>query len=335
MTGIFIFALNQKKIVALSGKTIIALARKKVIDIDELDKSIRDKVVLSAFDKLKTGEQLTIFSSYDPITLKRVFEKKRPGYYRWNYLKKDSVKQEIRITKHGSSRLTVNEIIALYPGAVSVFEQYCIAYYLKGNTYLSDISRLRGLKEPQLIAEIVATSASSYPEMRFRDWDIPLIIKFLIHNHHVYLRKTLQAIRVLISHVAEIYHTDQPEIISVSEKFEELSKELEEHLKEEEEKVFPAIRDYFDARQKGLAIVNDVDIKYSINWLKEDHIIMATDLKCLRDLCNNYIPPPNACPAYCFLYEELLKFEKDQHFHIYLENNILFSAAKNLLKPAD
>ncbi len=310
------------------------MAGGKVINIDKLDKSIRDKVVLSAFDKLRTGEQITILSSYDPLTIKKVFEKRRPGYFRWNYFKNDNGNQEIRITKHGSSRLTVNEIIALYPGAIAVFEKHRIAYYLKGNTYLSDISKLHYLKEHKLIAEIITISGSSVPEMRFWDWDVPLIIRFLFNNH-IHLRETLKDIGMLIGHVAEIYRKDQPEIISVKEKFEELAKELRDHLKEEEEKVFPAIHDFFEAKQKGDSFLNEMDMKYSINWLKEDHIIMATDLKCLRDLCNNYIPPPKACPAYCFLYEELQKFEKEQHFHIYLENNILFSAAKKLLKGAN
>lgn len=310
------------------------MAGEKVIDIDKLDKGIRDKVVLSAFDKLRTGEQITILSSYDPLTLKKAFEKKRPGYFRWNYFKNDPGKQEIRITKHGSSRLTVNEIIALYPGAIPVFEKYQIAYYLKGNTYLSDISKLLRLKEHKLIAEIVAVSTSSVPEMRFWDWDVPLIIRFLVNNH-VHIKETLKDISMLIGHVTEIYRNDQPEIVSVKKKFEELAEELSDHLEEEEKKVFPAIYDFFTARQKGEPLVNEMDMKYSINWLKEDHIIMATDLKCLRDLCNNYKPPPKACPAYCFLYEELRRFEKDQHFHIYLENNILFSAAKELLKAAN
>ena len=310
------------------------MAREKIINLDKLDKSIRDKVVLNTFDKLRTGGQLTLLSSYDPITIKKVFEKKRPGYFHWNYFKKMPGEQEIRITKHGSSRLTINEIIGLYPGAVSVFEKHCIPYYLKGNTYLSDVARFRGLKEQKLIAEIVETSESSYPVMRFRSWDIPLIIDYILDNHHVYLRETLKDIRALIANVAAIHRQDHPEILSVKNKFEELAEALPVHLNEEEEMVFPAILEFYRAVENGSRVINDIDMKYSINWLKEDHIIMATDLKCLRDLCNNYIPPSNACPAYCFLYEELLKFEKDQHFHIYLENNVLFSAAKKLLKTA-
>lgn len=307
------------------------MANRKILDIDKLDNRIRDKVVLSAFDKLRKGEQITILASYDPLTIKKKFDKTRPGYFRWNYIKKDSLNQEIRITKHGSSRLTVNEIIRLYPGAISVFEKHQIAYYLKGNQYLSNISKLRGIKENKLIAEIVSTSGASYPELRFHEWDIPLIINYIISNHHTYLKETLKEIGVLIDHVAAIHIVNRREIVQVKTKFNEISNELMKHLKEEEETVFPEIQKFYTAKKSNGTANDEAKMKYSINWLKEDHIITATDLKCLRDLCNNYIPPANACPAFCLLYEEMLRFEKDQHFHIYLENNILFSAAKKLL----
>jgi len=301
----------------------------KIIYIDKLDNRIQKKVIFSAFDKLREGGQITIMANYDPISIKKVFEQTRPGFFRWNYIKKDAPKWEIRITKHGSSRLTVNEIIGLYPGSIPVFKKYKISYFLKGQDYLSDISRHCRIKESKLIAEIIATAGSSYPELRFKDWDIPFIIDFIITNHHAYLRETLKEIDALIDHVVISHLDDYAEIIPIKTKFNELIKDLLIHVQEEEEKVFPAIILFFKTQHKDDTMISDM--KYSINWLREDHISTGTDMKCLRELSNNYIPPANACPALCFLFEEMLKFEKDQHFHIHMENNVLFAAAKKLI----
>ncbi len=305
------------------------MIKHKIIDIDKLDNSIQKKVIFSAFDKLREGGQITIKANYDPISIKKVFEQTRPGFFRWNYIKKDAPKWEIKITKHGSSRLTINEIIGLYPGSIPVFEKYRISYFLKGQDYLSDISGHLNMKESKLIAEIVATAGSSYPEMRFKDWNIPFIVDFIITNHHTYLRETLKEVSVLINHVVTSHIDDYPEIIPIKTKFNELTKDLLIHVREEEESIFPAIIHFFNTPHKNDTMISDM--RYSINWLREDHISTGTDMKCLRDLSNNYIPPANACAAICLLFEEMLKFEKDQHFHIHLENNVLFAAAKKLI----
>lgn len=305
------------------------MKKHKIIDIDKLGKSIQKKVIFNTFDKLREGEQLTLHASYDPISIKKVFEQTRPGFFRWNYVKDNETKWEIRITKHGSSRLTVNDIIELYPGSIPVFEKYQISYFLKGEDYLSDISKHCNMKESKLIAEIVATASTSYPEIRIKDWDIPFIIDFIVTNHHSYARKTLKEVSVLIEHIASSHLDDYKKITPIKIKFNEFTKDLLSHLREEEVTVFPAIIRFFKTKHKDDTLISDM--KFSINWLREDHIATGTDLKCLRDLSNNYIPPKNACPALSLLFEEMIKFEKDQHFHIHLENNVLFTTAKKLL----
>ena len=44
----------------------------------------------------------------------------------------------------------------------------------------------------------------------------------------------------------------------------------------------------------------------------------------------NYTPPPDACPTFIALCEELRRIEDGLHRHFHLENNILFPKALRL-----
>jgi len=52
----------------------------------------------------------------------------------------------------------------------------------------------------------------------------------------------------------------------------------------------------------------------------------------MRNFCNNYIAPVESSPGFKILFEELKKFEMDMHFHMHLENNVLFTKVQSLLK---
>ena len=47
----------------------------------------------------------------------------------------------------------------------------------------------------------------------------------------------------------------------------------------------------------------------------------------MRALTNAYQAPQGACPTFQALYRALEEFERDLHWHVHLENNILFPRA--------
>ena len=79
--------------------------------------------------------------------------------------------------------------------------------------------------------------------------------------------------------------------------------------------------------------ITDIDsFDDAINWMEEDHILTGTSLKTMRNYCNNYVAPTDSSPGFIILFEELKKFEHDMHFHMHLENNVLFTKVVNALK---
>ena len=116
----------------------------------------------------------------------------------------------------------------------------------------------------------------------------------------------------------------------IKERFTEFKGELEDHLNDEENIVFPSYKKLEIAMIKGkLKEVKDFDD--AISWMEEDHILTGSSLKVLRNYCNNYVAPKESSPGFKILYDELEKFEYDMHFHMHLENNVLFTKVVNAL----
>jgi len=55
-------------------------------------------------------------------------------------------------------------------------------------------------------------------------------------------------------------------------------------------------------------------------------------LKKMNELSNGYEPPADACNTYRAAYANLKALEDDIHYHIHLENNILFPKSLELEK---
>jgi regulator of cell morphogenesis and NO signaling len=58
-----------------------------------------------------------------------------------------------------------------------------------------------------------------------------------------------------------------------------------------------------------------------------DHEDEGAILSKIRVLTNGFAEPAGACPTFRALYGALEEFERDLHWHVHLENNILFPRA--------
>ncbi|MDH5604257.1 MAG: hemerythrin domain-containing protein, partial [Cyclobacteriaceae bacterium] len=68
-------------------------------------------------------------------------------------------------------------------------------------------------------------------------------------------------------------------------------------------------------------------VENPISMMEFEHEKAGSVLKEIRDLSQNFTPPLHACNTYRVYYAKLQEFEEDLHFHIHLENNILFPKA--------
>lgn len=68
--------------------------------------------------------------------------------------------------------------------------------------------------------------------------------------------------------------------------------------------------------------------------MEAEHTSTGDNMKKIRELSGNFVPPEDACASYTYLYNKLEEFEKDLHQHIHLENNILFPKSIKLEKES-
>jgi regulator of cell morphogenesis and NO signaling len=137
------------------------------------------------------------------------------------------------------------------------------------------------------------------------------------------VREIIPELETLIDHLVTAHASTHPQLPMIKERFAEFKAELEEHMKDEENIVFPSFKK-FEASKGDENSKNSNELDDSISWMEEDHILTGTTLKSLRNFCNNYVAPADSSPGFKILFEELRKFEMDLHFHMHLENNVLF-----------
>ncbi len=302
------------------------MSGKKVFDVRGVDKSLRKKIIFKLFHELKDGKHLELISNHSLAPLYKIFQKEKQDFFTWDELENGPEVWKISIRKMELPYLTINEIVSKYPMAVEVLEQHGIAYYKLGPTKLVDVSP----NAKAVFREIRHTKKLSVNPLKIHHWTIGCTINYIINNHHAYIWEVIPEIEKLIGQLINTNCTTHPQFAMIQQKFSEFKTELEEHLRDEEEIVFPSfIKLEKSLRQHRREEPNDyLD---AIHWMEEDHILASTSLMSIRNLCDNYVAHKGSL-GFETLYEELRDFEYDMHFHMHLENNILFSKVINTLK---
>lgn len=302
----------------------------KVLDVREIDKRFRRKIILNIFDDLQGEQQLELISDHSLAPLNILFEKEMHGFFRWEDLEKGPELWRISIRKTDALNLTIIDILKQFPFAIDILEEKGIPYYKFGNKKLLDInSDARAIYE-----EIKLSKQLLVNPLRTDRWSISFTIDYIINNHHTYVKEKIPELESLIDHLVQAHSATHPQLPMIRERYSEFKGELIDHLNDEENIVFPSYKKLEKAlgekKPKEL-----MDFDDAISWMEEDHLLTGASLKSMRNFCNNYVAPKESSPGFKILYEELKKFEYDLHFHMYLENNVLFTKVVSALKKIE
>ena len=299
---------------------------KTVLDVREIDKRFRKKIILNMFNDLSDGQYLELISDHSLAPLHKLFQKERQGFFEWRMLEDGPEIWKISIEKLESLNLTINEILKQFPFSINVMEAHGIAYYKFGINKLSDICE----NARAIYDEIKQSHQLLVNPLRTDRWTISFTIDYIINNHHTYAKETIPELEGLIDHLVIAHASTHPQLPMISERFAEFKTELLDHLNDEEQVVFPSFKKLEALLDKEKS-EESKELDDSISWMEEDHILTGSSLKSMSNFCNNYVAPADSSPGFKILFEELKKFELDMHFHMHLENNILFTKVINSL----
>ncbi len=223
--------------------------------------------------------------------------------------------------------MSIGEMVAIDFRTASVFKNNRIDFCCGGKKTLEATCLELGIDQEKVKLELKAVSATApAPGQDYRSWGPEFLCDYIINTHHQYVLKTLPDLLIYTQKIATVHGSHHPELVEVASIFAKINEELNQHLKKEEEVLFPAIKHaiaHDDSEAKQL-IVSE------INRMVGEHEFAGGAMDRINQITDHYKLPEDSCGTYQVAFRLLEQFEDDLHIHVHLENNILYPAALKL-----
>ena len=234
------------------------------------------------------------------------------------------------------SQSTVGTIVSQNYQAANVFRRFGIDFCCGGGISLAEACRRKELNPEDVVRQLMdmpETTAGAVTGENYAQWSPQLLINYIIETHHSYVRGCVDEISFFAAKVARRHGEQLPENVAIAEIFSGLVPDLLDHLKTEEETIFPLIRKAAEEKAAaGRPSANTaMALRAELDEMVEEHEAAGAAMKKIAALSNDFTPPEGACTTYQVLYKNLEQFEQDLHKHVHLENNILMPKAEALL----
>lgn len=228
--------------------------------------------------------------------------------------------------------MSVAEIVLKDYRTADVFRKYGIEYCCGGKWPLDTVCMMNDISWEKLHKELQSVTRAILPApvVDFATWKTDFLTNYIIHVHHQYLKDTLAQTGDILTHFAAEHVKKYPYFIAVQEIFEKLKKNIFPHLQQQEDTVFPYIRQIAHAYEN-----KDSYAKLLVKTLRkpldgmmrhEQQIILSYILQ-IRELTNDYKAPAHACVSHKVTLSRLMELDNNLMQHIHLENEILFPRA--------
>lgn len=220
--------------------------------------------------------------------------------------------------------LTVGEIVTNDIRTSAAFKKAGIDFCCGGKQSLAEACKEKGIDVAKLENEILKISEEPINEfMNFKNWDPVFLSDYIVNTHHKFVVKNLPDLVFYTQKIANVHGDNHPELNEVADLFAKVNDELLQHLKNEEEVLFPAIK---EAVQSNSALAKKT-IKSEIERMMGEHEFAGGAMDHINVITNGYKVPADGCNTYRVAFDLLDKFEDDLHTHVHLENNILYPKA--------
>ncbi|SFU35166.1 iron-sulfur cluster repair di-iron protein [Alicyclobacillus macrosporangiidus] len=226
----------------------------------------------------------------------------------------------------------VGDVVTRFPGAANVFRAYGVDFCCGGHRSIAEAAKEQGISVNELVVKI----NEQYAEAKDRaqqdvDWSVQSLndlVDHIVNEHHAYLHTTLPVMSELVTKILGVHGARHPELATVHRLFHELKTDLEQHLIEEETRIFPRVIAWSHAVANETSRAADpVDLDAlvrDLQTLEADHDRTGALLKQLRQVTDGYSVPADGCGTYHYVFQKLEEIEGKTFLHMHLENNVLF-----------
>lgn len=221
----------------------------------------------------------------------------------------------------------VGEIVTRDFRAAEVFKKVGIDFCCGGGQNLEEACKEKQLDLALLEQELTELGQTPVNHAtNFKDWDLDFLCDYIQNTHHKTVLRLLPQLLGYTRKIADVHGAHHPELLIVADMFVEINAELLQHLRNEEEVLFPAIKEVLSsgsAEEKAVVVSE-------IMRMKGEHEFAGSAMDKINVLSSGYAVPTDGCSTYEVTYKLLEQFEDDLHVHVHLENNILYPKALNL-----
>ena len=227
----------------------------------------------------------------------------------------------------------VGEIVAEDYRTAQIFKNHKIDFCCKGNRSVQEVAEKNKLDVDVLMREIDEVQRQNYDENSdFKSWQLDLLADYIEKKHHRYVEERIPVLKQYLNKLCKVHGQRHPELLEITEHFNNSADELTMHMQKEELVLFPWVRKMVKAeqRQEPLEAPHFGTVQNPISMMIQEHENEGERFRQIAGLSDNYNPPADACNTYLVTFRLLEEFEDDLHRHIHLENNILFPKAEVL-----
>lgn len=235
-----------------------------------------------------------------------------------------------------SEKSIVGELVAADYRTASVFHAQGIDFCCRGNRTVEDAcAEVNTEVAPLLLQLEEVLSANTAGTVDYKSWPSDLLIDYIVKKHHRYVVQKSAEIKPFLAKIADVHGGRHPELREVEQLFLGAVGALTLHMQKEELVLFPYIVKLVNAQGAGpkpSTVGFDSVEQYISEIMQNEHETEGERFRTISALTNNYEVPADGCRTYQVTLAMLREFEQDLHYHIHLENNILFPKAVQLEK---
>jgi len=207
---------------------------------------------------------------------------------------------------------SLSDLALAQPAASRVFRELRLDFCCGGGRSLREACAEREL-DPVTVLDRIATVDTHVSGRDLRSLPLAELIDHLLMTFHESHRRELPDLIELAEKVERV-HADKPEApVGLAAHLVAMRRALEDHMRKEEEVLFPAI-----LRGAGASLAMPIRV------METEHDEHGQGLRRLRELAGDFVAPVVACTSWKALLLRCEQLEADLMAHVQIENHVLF-----------
>jgi len=218
---------------------------------------------------------------------------------------------------------TIGKIVIADFRAAGIFKNAGIDCFNEGEKSVEQVCLERNTDPDWVKTQLLELKQTTgNPGSKYNDWNIGLLADYIVSTHHSFVKMRLPDLVFYMNKIESVDGVHHPELIEIAVLVENVNTEMLKHLQNEEQVLFPAIKEVLKTNLPETKAI----ILSEIGRMKEEKEYAGAMHK-INLLTSNYRVPEDGSANYRIVLQLLSQFEDDLHIHVHLENNILYPKA--------